>query len=275
MKTPKYCPFCGAVHLVPVEDCLCGEWHQMCMLCRRQWCPIDGWVTKAGKPAKRFKGGKLLAECGATRTSLENALKLLNKYGVPYGITCEGDDFAMRTHVTWTSGVTHTFTGLGWGYSGEGPRGLCQFLKMVGMPMDMERIEAFTSWKPAFVLERELGKTHWVLTALDPNKSLSNLDTTYNGVLAKDLELHGIPYTVICTTKHSNKSVKVKWEDGHTVVIPDFWWGPTWSNVERGNQSALVQFLQAIGFEAPILSWGRNESYVLLLTGNRWHHRRL
>ena len=85
----------------------------------------------------------LQRECGVTRISLDNAAILSQWHGTPRSIALvferdnpEADyDREPEAHVrvTWDDGtIVHTFTGFAWGYGGEGPRGLRQWLDSVG-----------------------------------------------------------------------------------------------------------------------------------------------
>jgi hypothetical protein len=77
------------------------------------------------------------AEAGTTRFSLENAKELVAKYGRPFRVELKwvgrGPFWGYYTTAMWKDGKKHTFTGFAWGYGGEGPRGLKEFFKMIGV----------------------------------------------------------------------------------------------------------------------------------------------
>lgn len=117
----------------------------------------DAWYSTkedAGKATKRIRGPKRFwsdgtrwsitdsidearTEVGVTRFSLENAKELVAKYGRPFRVELkwvgEGPDWGYYTTAMWKDGKKHTFTGFAWGYGGEGPRGLKEFFKMIGV----------------------------------------------------------------------------------------------------------------------------------------------
>ena len=76
---------------------------------------------------------ELVPERGDTRTSLRNADYLLRTYGKPVSIEliC-GEDCNYGVLAIW-KGTMHLFTGFSWGYTGEGPSGLDEFLHASGV----------------------------------------------------------------------------------------------------------------------------------------------
>lgn len=75
-------------------------------------------------------------EGGVTRVSLSNAETLIEAYGRPTTLRLYYDPihWYMVTAVFY-GGVTHTFSGFSWGYSGEGPRGLETFFTACGVDL--------------------------------------------------------------------------------------------------------------------------------------------
>jgi len=85
-----------------------------------------------GIPSVMFKPTELAFEHGDTRTSLRNADYLLRTYGKPVSIELiRGEDCNYGVLAIW-KGTMHLFTGFAWGYSGEGPSGLDEFLRAAG-----------------------------------------------------------------------------------------------------------------------------------------------
>lgn len=94
---------------------------------------------------------KLRAEEGVTRTSLENAKLLAEERGNPVSVELHRDfnPSGRATHIDgyrvvarYPDGSSHTYTGFGWGYGGEGPNGLASFLAGSGIPLSREEIFA-------------------------------------------------------------------------------------------------------------------------------------
>lgn len=75
----------------------------------------------------------MTVECGVTSVSLKNAEALAEKLGPPVRvIACTGPDVGEQEIVASYPGkpeVFWTFTGLSWGYRGEGPHGTLEFLR--------------------------------------------------------------------------------------------------------------------------------------------------
>lgn len=96
---------------------------------------IAGLSKLAFKQANVKLKRKLQVECGTTQISLENAMFLMEQYGIPHTVTLinggNETDADYGVLAIW-DGVMHLFTGFSWGYSGEGPRGLDIFLKACG-----------------------------------------------------------------------------------------------------------------------------------------------
>jgi hypothetical protein len=79
---------------------------------------------------------RLQPEGGVTQISLENARTLIEAYGLPQIVQLvnAGKDASEHEVVaTWEDEAEFTFTGFAWGYGGEGPRGLAEFFRMVGL----------------------------------------------------------------------------------------------------------------------------------------------
>jgi len=88
---------------------------------------------------------KLDKEGGITSIALSNGKKLLAALGPPIRLELHMDPDGMdwyRTKVFYDDGSTHTFTGLGWGYNGEGPRGLATFCTDNDVPLPLSKIVA-------------------------------------------------------------------------------------------------------------------------------------
>lgn len=82
-------------------------------------------------------------ECGVTRYSLENARRLNKALGRPVRVECHYDPNGAewyRVKAFYDSGDTHVFTGLSWGYNGEGPRGLLEFCQYNDIPLAIKDI---------------------------------------------------------------------------------------------------------------------------------------
>ena len=72
-------------------------------------------------------------EGGVTEVSLENARELLAEYGRPLQVRCYQQDWETYVETTWIDGMSHTFSGFGWGYGGTAPDGLAEFFQMIGI----------------------------------------------------------------------------------------------------------------------------------------------
>ena len=77
-----------------------------------------------------------------TKECLEDAKFLVAKLGAPESISILSSGNAdWYTTCTWFGhSVQHVFRGFSWGYGGEGPHGLQEFLRMCGIFTDMETI---------------------------------------------------------------------------------------------------------------------------------------
>lgn len=77
----------------------------------------------------------LAEECGVTSISLSNAQKLVAEYGKPDFVRLvryPAQSGCGAVVVCWP-GIVHVFTGFNWGYGGEGPTGLVDFAKLIGL----------------------------------------------------------------------------------------------------------------------------------------------
>jgi hypothetical protein len=84
---------------------------------------------------------------GATRDSLENARRILDAGYILRGGTFTFDsnlaNWSTKAQFEWSvdgSTVEHDFLGFSYGYSGEGPRGLIEFLKMFRWSPDQNKV---------------------------------------------------------------------------------------------------------------------------------------
>lgn len=83
---------------------------------------------------------KLHEEAGITSDSLSNAQELVRAYGRPLRLEfvsqTKGPDWGYFVTAVWDqpASVAHKFSGFAWGYGGTGPRGLDEFLELVGAP---------------------------------------------------------------------------------------------------------------------------------------------
>lgn len=88
----------------------------------------------------------LWSEVGVTQKSLDNAKKLVAKKGNPVSVqlsfTDQEDWYTVRA--VWPDDSFHNFKGFSWGYRGEGPHGLAEFFKMIGVPIDLDDIASWT-----------------------------------------------------------------------------------------------------------------------------------
>lgn len=89
--------------------------------------------VKPNIPSVTIKRMFLELENGSTRTSLFNADYFLRVFGKPLSIELiNGEDCNYGVLVIWKS-TMHLFTGFSWGYTGEGPSGLDEFLHASGV----------------------------------------------------------------------------------------------------------------------------------------------
>lgn len=82
----------------------------------------------------------LVAECGVTGVSLQNASYLLMLYGEPMRLDFSADKYKGDYFVTgkWKNGPSWMFSGFSWGYGGTGPHGLQRFFDMIGPVLDLK-----------------------------------------------------------------------------------------------------------------------------------------
>jgi len=75
--------------------------------------------------------------------SLRNAAKLEKEWGIPTEVVLQGfgqtDECVVRAFYK-DGAESFEFTGFSWGYGGEGPRGLCEFLTGLGFKVSMDTI---------------------------------------------------------------------------------------------------------------------------------------
>jgi hypothetical protein len=88
--------------------------------------------VKSGIPSVPYTLSELVPERGDTRTSLRNADYLLRAYGKPVRIELINGEDTYGVLAIW-KGTMHLFTGFSWGYTGEGPSGLDEFLHASGV----------------------------------------------------------------------------------------------------------------------------------------------
>jgi hypothetical protein len=91
---------------------------------------------------------QLREEAGITRDSLHNARALERRWGRPVELVLDAGGSTVDHCVTafYPGGQRFIFTGFAWGYGGEGPRGLCEFLRGLGFDVTMQTI---ASWPEA------------------------------------------------------------------------------------------------------------------------------
>jgi len=85
----------------------------------------------------------LHVEGGITEIALQNAELLRQALGSPIRLELHMDPDGVewyRVRVMFDTGDSHTFTGFGWGYSGEGPRGLATFCTQNEIPLTINDI---------------------------------------------------------------------------------------------------------------------------------------
>jgi hypothetical protein len=97
---------------------------------------------------------KLRPEGGITRTALDNGAILRANHGTPVWVrlTYDVTDWYV-VEAGYADGTKHRFTGLGWGYSGEGPRGLESWCSDNEVPLTMAEIEVFDNNTPGIKWE--------------------------------------------------------------------------------------------------------------------------
>lgn len=84
----------------------------------------------------------LIPECGVTNISLKNGEVLLKALGFPVRVELHQGLFGVFLVVAmYTSGDWFEFTGFGWGYGGEGPRGLRAWCQSNKIPLTWEVIQ--------------------------------------------------------------------------------------------------------------------------------------
>ena len=86
----------------------------------------------------------LQKETSTTRVSSNNAKVLVAHKGKPESLTfsfSRGDWYNVKA--TWADGYTHNFRGFSWGYAGEGPHGLLEFILSLGIYYTIEQIAAW------------------------------------------------------------------------------------------------------------------------------------
>lgn len=104
---------------------------------------------------------KIQEECGVTDISLSNARSLIAKYGVPDRIRLHGSNIVT---VTWPhQGLSDTlvwdFNGFSWGYSGQGPHGLVEFLNLCGINISIQEVASMEIEKEmVFTLDNSINK---------------------------------------------------------------------------------------------------------------------
>ena len=97
---------------------------------------------------------ELHAEGGITQIALQNAELLRQALGSPIRMELHMDPNGpewYRTRVMFDTGDSHTFTGFGWGYGGEGPRGLASFCQANDIPLTINDIEKIDNKATAMV----------------------------------------------------------------------------------------------------------------------------
>jgi len=107
----------------------------------------------------------LVSEVGVTYKSLANAKVLKAKYGDPVRIELISgtpEDVICQVLASYNTGNDRTegfiFTGFSWGYRGEGPHGLLEFLKMSGIPCTIEQIATLPEQSNGDIKELLAGK---------------------------------------------------------------------------------------------------------------------
>lgn len=91
-------------------------------------------------------------ECGVTRISLENFNLLKEKYGTPSTIHASyTEEVGYEVSMEWENGFSWAFTGLSWGYGGEGCQGFKNVLVGCGFNCDISYVkglgkETNTTW---------------------------------------------------------------------------------------------------------------------------------
>ena len=96
----------------------------------------------------------LSQEGGITEIALQNAETLRQALGAPVRVELHMDPNGVewyRTRAFYDTGDHHTFTGFGWGYTGEGPRGLASFCQQNDIPLTINEIEDLDNKSKALV----------------------------------------------------------------------------------------------------------------------------
>lgn len=75
-------------------------------------------------------------ECGITFDSLDNARELIAKHGtgvarIDFMARVKGNYYVVE--IRWTNGTRFRFDGFSWGYTGTGPAGLDELLRMLNI----------------------------------------------------------------------------------------------------------------------------------------------
>jgi hypothetical protein len=91
---------------------------------------------------KTIKQVSIEKECGVTQISIGNARRLQASKGNPASVFIIGDmkrgDYFVRA--IWPTGEAHTFTGLSWGYCGEGCAGFNQVMDIFGAKIKSSQV---------------------------------------------------------------------------------------------------------------------------------------
>lgn len=94
----------------------------------------------------RRRKKRLQKERGLTFISRENARFLAETHGRPVSVELRRDrntNTFLDEYVVvarYADGSSHTFTGFAWGYGGEGPNGLADFLRESGAPLTQQEV---------------------------------------------------------------------------------------------------------------------------------------
>ena len=88
-------------------------------------------------------------ECGDSRISLDNAEVLMVKYGLPHRMKLKYDSNEwFKVEAEFDGYGTHTFTGLSWGYTGEGCRAFLNLMRACGFDLDMDYVSKLNRNNP-------------------------------------------------------------------------------------------------------------------------------
>ena len=100
---------------------------------------------------------KIRSEGGITQIALDNGAILRENHGTPVWVrlTYDVKDWYV-VEAGYSDGTKHRFTGLGWGYSGEGPRGLESWCSDNEVPLTMAEIEVFDNSSPIENIDKEV-----------------------------------------------------------------------------------------------------------------------